>query len=205
MDTPAIAILIAAVLASAMVCWRELGGSGWRHLGWQAGAGALTTFVLHGAGADAGCAFEIGALGALCFAVARIDFSTLVIPNALVAAIALLALIAPLPGSRMDQAAATLTLGGLFLIVRVGYARRRGVEGLGLGDVKLAAVIGATLGLEGALIATTAAAALTALLMTAPVRVFPAAHDAHMPGVAPFGVALAATLAGVAGYMALNA
>lgn len=36
--------------------------------------------------------------------------------------------------------------GGVFLLLREGYFRLRGVEGLGLGDVKLAAVAGAWLG-----------------------------------------------------------
>lgn len=38
------------------------------------------------------------------------------------------------------------TGGGVFLLLREGYFRLRGTEGLGLGDVKLAAVAGAWLG-----------------------------------------------------------
>jgi len=63
-------------------------------------------------------------------------------------------------------AAAAISAGALYL-VRLAYRHTRGVEGLGLGDVKLAAAAGAWLGLEPLpitlLVATTAA--LTAVLL----------------------------------------
>ena len=49
--------------------------------------------------------------------------------------------------------------GGAFLIVREGFFRLRGIDGLGLGDVKLAAAGGAWLGTEAFAYAVLAAAA----------------------------------------------
>lgn len=58
---------------------------------------------------------------------------------------------------------------GAFYLLRAAYYRFRGVEGLGLGDVKLAAVAGAWLGLEPLpmLVLVAAIAALAAVLMRA--------------------------------------
>lgn len=63
-----------------------------------------------------------------------------------------------LAGVTESIAAAALAL-GLFGLLRLAYSKLRGVEGLGLGDVKLAAVAGAWLGL-----APLAPACLTATL-----------------------------------------
>ena len=61
---------------------------------------------------------------------------------------------------------------GAFYLLRAVYYRFRGVEGLGLGDVKLAAVAGAWLGLEPLpmLVLVAAIAALAAVLMRAIMR-----------------------------------
>jgi leader peptidase (prepilin peptidase)/N-methyltransferase len=92
------------------------------------------------------------ALALVMCAVALYDARHFLIPNALVALALVLALAhaaaldpqAPLPpiGIALLRAAVS---GGLFLAIRLGYRRWRGRDGLGLGDVKLAAVAGAWL------------------------------------------------------------
>ncbi len=92
------------------------------------------------------------ALALLMCAIALYDARHFVIPNALSAAAFALALAhaaaldphAPLPqvGIALARACAC---GGMFLAIRLGYRRWRGRDGLGLGDVKLAAVAGAWL------------------------------------------------------------
>lgn len=61
-----------------------------------------------------------------------------------------------------------LAAAGIFWLIRIGYHRLRGREGLGLGDVKLMAGIGAALGLQAvpvvALVAALSAMALTLVL-----------------------------------------
>jgi leader peptidase (prepilin peptidase) / N-methyltransferase len=92
------------------------------------------------------------ALALVMCAVALYDARHFVIPNALGAATFALALAhaavldphAPLPPVGMALLRAVVS-GGLFLAIRLGYRRWRGRDGLGLGDVKLAAVAGAWL------------------------------------------------------------
>jgi leader peptidase (prepilin peptidase)/N-methyltransferase len=103
----------------------------------------------------------IGALGAglavLMLAIAAIDGRRFVIPDGLNAAGLALAFVhaavqapdrAPdvMMGAVLVAALRGTALALLFLIIREGYARLRGRQGLGLGDVKLAAVAGAWLG-----------------------------------------------------------
>jgi leader peptidase (prepilin peptidase)/N-methyltransferase len=92
------------------------------------------------------------ALALLMCAIALYDARHFLIPNTLSAAALALALAhaaaldphAPLPqiGIALMRAGAS---GGMFLAIRLGYRRWRGRDGLGLGDVKLAAVAGAWL------------------------------------------------------------
>ena len=110
-----------------------------------------------------------GALGLLMLGVASADARRFVIPNALSGGAFALGVIhsamtspgagfegVPMSLSRAALAAATL------LLVRVGYRRFRGRDGLGLGDVKLAGAAGAWLGLQ-MLPITIEIAAITAL------------------------------------------
>lgn len=87
-------------------------------------------------------------LAVIAAAIAAIDARRFVIPDALTAAGVLLGLLHvwttdPWP---IDAAAAALLRGAalalVFLLLRVGYRRLRGRDGLGLGDVKLAAMAG---------------------------------------------------------------
>jgi leader peptidase (prepilin peptidase)/N-methyltransferase len=96
------------------------------------------------------------ALACLMITIAVIDWQSFIIPDPLTIAGLVLAFAhaaaqaAPGGPDAMAQAVAIATLRGavlaaVFLIIRNGYARLRGKQGLGLGDVKLAGVAGAWL------------------------------------------------------------
>jgi leader peptidase (prepilin peptidase)/N-methyltransferase len=93
-------------------------------------------------------------LAALMLAIAVVDAQRYIIPNQLTgAAIALALLRAGIIGPEADwHAAIWVALRGAavaapFWLLKIGYKRWRGRDGLGLGDVKLAAVAGAWLSL----------------------------------------------------------
>jgi len=99
-----------------------------------------------------------GALGAalalVMLAIAAIDAQHFIIPDELNAAALLLAVVnavAQDPQMALTAVASALLRGGVlalcFLALRIGYRRLRRREGIGLGDVKLAAVAGAWLDL----------------------------------------------------------
>ena len=92
-------------------------------------------------------------LGLLMFAIAIVDFRRYIIPNELTAAAAALALLrAGTVGPDPDwlgvvwAALRAAAIAVPFLALMIGYRRWRGRDGLGLGDIKLAAVAGAWLG-----------------------------------------------------------
>ncbi|MBV1703805.1 MAG: prepilin peptidase [Hyphomicrobiales bacterium] len=138
-------------------------------------------------------AFECVALGAFAAAVTVFDVSRFRIPDALNAAGVLAgvaAATAHVPGSSAASAAmfavarascAALTA----LVVRVGYRKARGREGLGLGDVKLAAVAGAWLDPFSALMAVEVAAVSAIFVALACARFRPARLSPSMK--IPFG------------------
>ena len=116
-------------------------------LGLSATAAALASFA---------AAPEVrGALGAglacIMLAIAVIDARRFIIPNELVAAGFVLGLVhAGFVASPVIAGVALATLrstilAAIFLAIRIGYRRLRGRDGIGLGDVKLAAVAGAWL------------------------------------------------------------
>src|SRR6476661_3443787 len=93
-------------------------------------------------------------LAALMLAIAIIDADRYVIPNELTgAALALALLRAGLVGADADwwavlgAALRAAAIGVPLLALMIGYRRWRGRDGLGLGDIKLAMVAGAWLGL----------------------------------------------------------
>lgn len=94
-------------------------------------------------------------LGALMIAGADMDARFLLLPDAvtlggLLAALAAAAFLAqgdPLVAVA-EAALRAICVAGIFELLRRTYERRRGIEGLGFGDVKLAAAIGAWLPLE---------------------------------------------------------
>jgi leader peptidase (prepilin peptidase)/N-methyltransferase len=114
-----------------------------------------------------------GGLALVMMAIAAIDARYFLIPNELVLAGLALGLLqaALLPGPALANIATSVpragVLAALFLMFRVGYRFIRGREGLGLGDVKLAAVGGLWLGWTSAAIAIEIAAlsALTYVLI----------------------------------------
>lgn len=112
-----------------------------------AGACALTTLVLV---PGAGGAFGAG-LAVLMIAVAAVDARAFIIPDELTAAaLALGAVYAAVQGGDLQSWPHALGVAALrgaapalaFLALRAGYRAWRGLEGIGLGDVKLAAVAG---------------------------------------------------------------
>ncbi|WP_082747502.1 prepilin peptidase [Bradyrhizobium macuxiense] len=113
-------------------------------------------------------------LGALMIAGADVDMRIFLLPDIVTGGAALSGLVAasaldpfdPLASFAIAAAGALLVGGGLWL-VRWAYARLRHREGIGLGDVKLAAAIGAWLPLDVVPICLTLAtsAALIAVLI----------------------------------------
>jgi len=130
------------------------------------------------------------ALALVMGAIALYDARHFVIPNALNAAAFVLALAhaaaldpgmaAPQIGIALMRALAT---GGFFLAIKLGYRRLRGREGIGMGDVKLAAVAGAWLDWFAILLAVELAvlAALGALLLRNFARKRPLRAAAALP------------------------
>jgi leader peptidase (prepilin peptidase)/N-methyltransferase len=135
-------------------------------------------------------------LAALMLAIAVIDAERYIIPNELTGAAAALALLrAGLVGPEADGWAvlwAALRAAAIalpLLALMIGYRRWRGRDGLGLGDIKLAAVAGAWLGLLTIFVVIELAAlsALGAYLLNAALRRRPLRKTAFLP----FGTFLA--------------
>jgi leader peptidase (prepilin peptidase)/N-methyltransferase len=112
------------------------------------------------------------ALAVITIAIAAVDLRRYLIPDEFVVAGFLLALVQattfdePLAAIAL-AAARGLVLAALFLLLRATYARVRGREGIGLGDVKLAAMAGAWLEVDAIpfAIATAALAALAVMVV----------------------------------------
>jgi leader peptidase (prepilin peptidase)/N-methyltransferase len=135
-------------------------------------------------------------LAALMLAIAIIDAESYTIPNQLTGAAAALALLrASVAGP--DAGAPAVLWAALralaitlpFLALMAGYRRWRGRDGLGLGDIKLAAVAGAWLGFVTIFVVIELAtlSALGAYLLTAVIRKRPLRATAFLP----FGLFLA--------------
>jgi leader peptidase (prepilin peptidase)/N-methyltransferase len=135
-------------------------------------------------------------LGALMLAISVTDARSYLIPNELTGAAAALALLRAAAigpdagwyavlGTVVMALAVALPLLGLM----AGYRALRGRDGLGLGDVKLAAVAGAWLGLPAlfAAIELAALAAIGAYLLNAAIKRRPLKSTAFLP----FGLFLA--------------
>lgn len=135
-------------------------------------------------------------LAALMVAIAVEDFRRYIIPNELTAAAVALGLLrAGTVGPDADWAAvlqAVLRAGAItlpLLVLMAGYRRWRGRDGLGLGDVKLAAVAGVWLGFATLFVVIELAAlsALAAYFLNSRLRKRPLKATAFLP----FGVFLA--------------
>ncbi|MGE0741142.1 MAG: prepilin peptidase [Hyphomonadaceae bacterium] len=179
----------AAAALAAGVAAREFNAS------WQitaliaAFAALLTTLFLRGAGVDASHA-AYGASALLLLAlIAESDRRNFIVPDLLVLGLFALFSFAPFKPDWQMQAIGALGCGGLLLIVRQSYAALRGADGLGLGDVKLAAAIGFMLGPVNALIAITIGCAAMAVVTLA------RANGAAGVRMAPLGLGLSAAAA----------
>jgi leader peptidase (prepilin peptidase)/N-methyltransferase len=135
-------------------------------------------------------------LGALMLAIAVTDARRYLIPNELTGAAAALALFrAAAIGPDADATALLWAVGRALVIalpllgLMAGYRALRGRDGLGLGDVKLAAVAGAWLGLPAlfAAIEVAALAAIGAYVLNAAIKRRPLTSTAFLP----FGTFLA--------------
>lgn len=155
------------------------------------------------AGAPIEQAAFIGLLAGLAYGVFDVDWRTMLIPDAFTAAIALLGAAQVWrdgPAGPVDALAGAAMGGGLLWLVRALYSRARGREGLGLGDVKLAAAAGIWTG----------ASAFSLYLFLASLLGFAVAgllalraRKLDMQAAAPFGPALAAALVIVAAFRQL--
>jgi leader peptidase (prepilin peptidase)/N-methyltransferase len=145
------------------------------------------------AGTDLPDTLWLCAVVAVCSAVAVIDARTYLIPDILVLWLGGLALLAPFSSAPQAQLVEGALVGGLFWLVRAGYFLLRGREGLGLGDVKFAVVMGTILGYQAALLAVAIATASTAAWLVTQ-RQAAAPDDqgdpAVGPAIAPLGVGL---------------
>jgi leader peptidase (prepilin peptidase)/N-methyltransferase len=154
-------ILASAVLAAApQPLLAEAGGRPrtWRDVAWLGTAAAAAGLAAVAAAAWLGAEpWRWGVLAACLCALTLVDARYLVIPDLYV--VALLALAIGWVGWLPALLGAALG-GGLLLAVRFAFQRLRGVEALGLGDVKLMAALGALAGAEGVLWIILAACAI---------------------------------------------
>jgi len=163
--------------------------------------GLVAVLIVAGLGAFIGCdnhtpmARLAFALAAMVFAaVVYSDFSFLVIPDLYSLVIAIIAIIAPWKLPVADILLGAALCGGLLGLLSVLWRTLRGVEGLGFGDVKLAAAVGALLGAQSGLLAISISAALAAVLVLAARlirRRKAASPDEDEQPLIPYGAALA--------------
>jgi leader peptidase (prepilin peptidase)/N-methyltransferase len=147
------------------------------------GASILPTFPL-------GLAYApIGAVVCICLLIVETDRRHHLIPDAFLTALLVLAPVMPFGGDLAWRALGAGVLGGAFYLTRQVFNARRGVDTLGLGDVKLAAVMGALLGPLPGFYAVGIAGVATLLVVAARTR------GVATTAGAPFGVGLGAATA----------
>ena len=90
----------------------------------------------------------LGMVAAILTAIVLIDLRCLIIPDLLVVLLAITAGAGPLETQPLRLAIGAAVGGGLLWLVREAFRRLRGIEAMGLGDVKLMAALGALAGPE---------------------------------------------------------
>lgn len=191
----------AAATLSALAARRDLGAP--LRCSAPAILGAITALWLMAValGVEQSTALAFAALAVTCGLIAEIDRRHYLIPDTLVAGLLCLALISPFTSPSGALIGAAL-LGAMFLGVRETFARAGRTDALGLGDVKLAAAIGALLGPQQALLAV-ALAGLATLAVAAPAAMRGRASAAN-PWT-PFGIGLATALVALAAFNVFGA
>jgi leader peptidase (prepilin peptidase)/N-methyltransferase len=134
-------------------------------------------------GARATLAVALMALAAIAYA----DLRFLIIPDLYSAALAIIGLVGALSPGLWPAVAGAAICGGLLAIVAWVFKRQTEVEGMGFGDVKLAAAVGALLGPLMGLRAVAASALLGALVGL----VWRRLRKGEGPTLIPYGAALA--------------
>lgn len=192
------ALALAAPLLAAAAAYRvQVVGADATWLTLLSTVAAAAVVAASATGSGPGVAVSVAAITVCALAIAAFDARLFLIPDGLVVSLGALALAAPFAPPPVTQLLGAAALGGLFLGVRLAYRRMRQIDGLGLGDVKLAAAMGLALGPERGLMAVAGAAALAAawLVLTRQRPVAsPDALPARAPAAAPFGVPLALAL-----------
>lgn len=198
----AIAILVASGWLAVRLprpLFAEVGGAAPdRRLEWTLATAlaVVGVVVLEGAGGMPVLDRLLLAICAIVFAaVIYADLTYLVIPDLYSAVLAIVALVAPWRLPPVEALAGGAIAGALLLGLALAWRRLTAVEGLGLGDAKLAAAIGALIGAQAGLLAISVSAALAALLVFA-LRLVKGRQVAPL---VPYGAALALAGAGFLG------
>jgi leader peptidase (prepilin peptidase)/N-methyltransferase len=184
-----IAALIAGLAPQGLLHPDHADGWPWRPgigLSALAAAAGLAAFGASLALGRPQVAAPLGVVAAGLAAMLVVDARRLLIPDVHVLLLLSLAIAWPEPMTWPQVALGAVVGGGLLYAVRFFFHRLRGVEGLGLGDVKLMAAIGALAGPERVLWIIVAGAVLGAAWLLVARR-----RGQGGAGMAPFGAAVA--------------
>lgn len=200
-DISLCAACAAVLLLSALAVRQDLGGGLQFKLPALGGGAAILCALLSASGLDWRTALTLTMLLIACCLIAEIDRRSMIIPDLLVVAVALLSLVAPFSPPWDEKLIGAALLGGLFLLVRVAFHLSGKPHALGLGDVKLATAMGAMLGAQDGLTAVAIAGVATLCgMLWRVVRKLPGTAVALSGATTPFGIGLAAALSAVSAF-----
>lgn len=165
-------------------------------------AGAAMTLLCGGSPVEA---IGLGAATALAFSLSWIDLDQGYLPDALLAALAVIALLMSLIGDLplAERSAGAAAGAALLLAMRWIWSRWRGVEAIGLGDVKLLAIAGFWVGIGDLALVILIGAGGT--LIAALASAFAKGRGIDRTQSVPFGPGLAVGLLAVALWRILMA
>lgn len=134
----------------------------------------------------------------ICAGIVESDLRWYLIPDTLCVALLAIGYWAAGPDDLVTPTVSIVLGGGLLLMVRVAFHKLRGFHGLGLGDVKLVAVMGSLLGPQDLMFAISAGAGITGVFHVIIMRVAPS-RIALVEGTpaAPLGAGLALACAAI--------